>query len=204
MATKRRSTRTDGVRKLGSAHGSAVPAPQAEVPREWLRPEPGAHERSVREMSWSEFDRHVQTLASRILRQFKPEAVVGVAHGGVFVGGAIASALGVQFFPVRISRRSRDRASRGKRPRATGEMPKELAGLRVLLVDDVAASGDTLELGAALLKKAKAKAVATACLVCKDQGYAPDFLALHEGRLVVFPWDYDLVEDARFSPRGAK
>ena len=102
----------------------------------------------------------------------------------------------------RISRRSRDKGSKGKKPSAFGEMPKELEGLRVLLVDDIAASGDTLELGKALLEKVQAKAVATACLVCKDEGYAPDFIALHDERLVVFPWDYDLVDDARFSPRG--
>jgi uncharacterized protein len=167
-------------------------------------PEPRVRPGSVREVSWSEFDRHVQALAARIRLEFKPEAVVGVAHGGVFVGGALASALGVLFFPVRISRRSRDRILPRKKPRATGEMPKELEGQRVLLVDDVAASGETLELGKALLKKLEAKAVATACLVSRDEGYAPDFFALKEDRLVVFPWDYDLVDDARFSPRGAK
>ncbi|HYX90884.1 MAG TPA: phosphoribosyltransferase family protein [Myxococcaceae bacterium] len=167
-------------------------------------PEPRIREGSVREVSWSEFDRQVQALAARIRKEFKPDAVVGVAHGGVFVGGALASALGVVFFPVRISRRSRDRASLGKKPRITGSMPKELQGLRVVLVDDVAASGETLELGKTLLAKLKPKGVATACLVCKDEGYAPDFFALRENRLVVFPWDYDLIDDARFSPGGAK
>ena len=46
--------------------------------------------------------------------------------------------------------------------------------------------------------------VATACLVCKDDGYAPDYVGVTDERLVVFPWDYDLVEDPRFSPRAAK
>jgi len=68
-----------------------------------------------------------------------------VAHGGVFVGGAISSALGSDFFPVRISRRSRDRSDANK-PRMSGEMPRELKGRRVLIVDDVAASGDTLQM----------------------------------------------------------
>jgi uncharacterized protein len=167
-------------------------------------PEPRMREGSVREVSWSEFDRHVQALAARVHKEFKPDAVVGVAHGGVFVGGALASALGVTFFPVRISRRSRDRMSLRKKPRATGEMPAELGGQRVVLVDDVAASGETLELGKSLLEKVRAKAVATACLVSRDQSYAPDFYSFQEERLVVFPWDYDLIDDARFSPRGAK
>jgi hypoxanthine phosphoribosyltransferase len=203
MASKRRSIRPSRAPKIESIPSDVILAPQAEAPRERAVIEEGRGARSVREMTWSDFDRYVQSLAAEIRKEFEPQAVVGVAHGGVFVGGALASALDIEFYPVRISRRSRDKAATRK-PRASTAMPKEVAGLRVLLVDDIAASGDTLELGKALLQKAKARAVATVCLVGKDQGYEPDFLALHEERLVVFPWDYDLVEDARFSPRAAK
>jgi len=123
-------------------------------------------------------------------------------EGGVFVGGAIASALSVEFYPVRISRRSRDKSSsRRGATKVVGEMPKELKGQRVLVVDDVASSGDTLELARALLEKVGAKAIATACLVSKEEGYQPDYYALSTDQLVVFPWDYDLVEDDRFGPR---
>ena len=203
MPFKRRRTKPSRAPKIESIPSDVILAPQAEAPRERTVIEERSGDRSVREMTWSDFDRHVQSLAAEIRKEFEAEAVVGVAHGGVFVGGALASALGVEFYPVRISRRSRDKAATGK-PRASTAMPKEVAGLRVLLVDDIAASGDTLELGKSLLQKAKAKAVSTVCLVGKDQGYEPDFLALHEERLVVFPWDYDLVEDARFSPRAAR
>lgn len=177
-------------------------APQAEVPRALAALDrPRRFQSAVKEMSWAEFDRLVQSMALRLKRGFKPDAVVGVAHGGVFVGGAIASALGVEFFPVRISRRSRDRgANQVKKSKLNGEMPKELKGRRVLVVDDVASSGDTLELAKALAEKVGAKAIETACLVCKEEGYRPDYLALATEDLVVFPWDYDLIEDARFGP----
>ncbi len=160
-------------------------APQAEVPRQLASLE--RQRARVREMSWMEFDRLVQGLARDIRKQFKPDAVVGVAHGGVFVGGAVASALGVEFFPVRISRRSRDKGSSapaGKKassktnPKISGEMPKELKGRSVLVVDDVASSGDTLELAKELLAKVGAGDAATACLVSKEEGYQPDFLAI--------------------------
>src|SRR5947207_1064204 len=102
------------------------------------------------ELSWAAFDRLIQQLAKAATR-FKADAVVGVAHGGVFVGGALASAIGREFFPVRISRRSRDRALRAG-PKLSGTMPKALKGRRVLIVDDIASSGDTLELAAAHAK----------------------------------------------------
>jgi hypoxanthine phosphoribosyltransferase len=154
--------------------------------------------KSVRELSWMDFDQLVQHLAQDIRRGRVPDAVVGVAHGGVFVGGALAAALRCDFFPVRISRRSRDVVVR-KDPRMSGEMPPELKGKRVLVVDDVASSGDTLELARALLAKVGAREVSTACLVAKTDRYQPDWTALPTGELTIFPWDYEAVaEDARF------
>ncbi len=152
----------------------------------------------LRELSWAQFDRLVQGLARQVKRKFNPEAVVGVAHGGVFVGGAIAGVLACDFYPVRISRRSRDKVVRS-RPRMFGEMPRELKGRRVLVVDDVAASGDTLELARELAKKVGAAKIATACLLSRPGGYAPDWTALPTDEFFVFPWDYATVsEDARF------
>ena len=158
------------------------------------RPEAG-----VRELSWAAFDVHVQALSRSIVRSFSPEAVVGVAHGGVFVGGALASALGADFFPVRISRRSRVHSVRGKRPRLSGTMPREIKGRHVLIVDDVAASGETLRRAKKLALKAGARVLRTATLVSRKEGYAADFSALTSDALFVFPWDYAAVtEDQRF------
>jgi hypoxanthine phosphoribosyltransferase len=189
-AVKKPAGRT--VQKIVSIPEDVVLAPQAEAPRGLAALERPQREGAIKELSWAEFDRLVQGIAREVKGSFKPEAVVGVVHGGVFVGGAIASALSLEFFPVRISRRSRDKASREGKPRLQGEMPAELRGKRVLVVDDVASSGDTLELARALLAKVKAKAVATACLVCREDGYTPDYLALTTSGLVVFPWDYEL------------
>lgn len=157
-----------------------------------------SHESSAaRELSWSDFDARVQAMAARVQKSFKPDAVVGIAHGGVFVGGALASALARDFFPVRISRRSRDTVLAS--PRLAGEMPPELAGRRVLIVDDIASSGDTLELASQLAKAAGAKQIATAALVARPGGFRPDFHAEHSKEFFVFPWDYQQVAmDARF------
>jgi hypoxanthine phosphoribosyltransferase len=69
----------------------------------------------------------------------------------------------------------------------------------VLIVDDISASGDTLELAGAHAKAVGAKAVATAALVCRPSGFRPDFYALKEDTFFVFPWDYAAVaEEQRF------
>lgn len=162
---------------------------------------------AAQELSWAEFDRQVQDLARKALG-FKPEAVVGIAHGGVFVGGAVASALKVEFFPVRLTRRSRD--SETRLPAGlSDDMPKELLGKRVLVVDDICSSGDSLEMATRLAKSAGATKVKTAALVTRPKGARPDFTAFTTDTFYVFPWDYQaVVEDERFEtqtpPKAAK
>lgn len=183
--------------KLVSIPTDLVLAPQVEAPRQPTgRDQSRQKSTGVVELSWAEFDRSVQKLARTIRQAWEPQAVVGVAHGGVFVGGALAGALGCEFFPVRISRRSRDKAERTKergQPQVGGEMPPELKGRRVLIVDDIASSGDTLELATTLARKVGAKEIRTACLVARPEGFTPDHVGLSTDALFVFPWDYEPV-----------
>lgn len=156
---------------------------------------------SVTELSWAEFDKQIQALARAAAKSFRPQAVVGLVHGGVFVGGAVASALKVDFFPVRITRRSRDH---GAHAAASDEMPRELKGKRVLLVDDIAGSGDSLEMASRLARTAGATRLATATLVSRPTGFRPDFTAFSSESFFVFPWDYqDVVGDAQVDPDTA-
>lgn len=180
-----------------SAGSSEDPVSQARVPP--IRGQDLSNRtKNVLELSWVDFDRLVEKLARAVRKTFEPEAVVGVAHGGVFVGRAVAVELSTEFYPVRISRRSRDTRT-WSTPRLFGEMPRELKGKRILIVDDVASSGDTLQLAHSLAMKAGAKEALTACLVTRAGGYQPGWTALSSADLVVFPWDYQPVtEDRRF------
>jgi hypothetical protein len=61
-----------------------------------------------------------------------------------------------------------------------------------------AASGDTLTL-AAQLAAAGARDVRTVTVLCRDQGFTPDWTALVMEGPLIFPWDYGPVaEDGRF------
>ena len=156
---------------------------------------------AAQEMTWAEFDRQVQALA-RLAYSFKPDAVVGIAHGGVFVGGAVASALKAKFYPVRLTRRSRDSETRAPSG-LQDDMPTTLHGKRVLVVDDICSSGDSLEMAALLAKAGGASKVKTAALVTRPEGGGkPDFTAISSQTFFVFPWDYQaVVEDERFETR---
>ncbi|MFT3710758.1 MAG: phosphoribosyltransferase domain-containing protein [Archangium sp.] len=155
----------------------------------------GRKQKGVKELAWGEFDRHVQNLARAITKTFKPEMVVGLVHGGVFVGGALASALKAEFLPLRVTQRSRD----GGTTRASDELPAEVAGRKLLIVDDVASSGDSLVFAGKLARTQGAKAIKTAALIARPGRFEPDFVAVTSDEFFVFPWDYqDVVEDRRF------
>ncbi|HUB09970.1 MAG TPA: phosphoribosyltransferase [Myxococcales bacterium] len=151
---------------------------------------------SFQEITWQRFDQLTRELAARMGRNV-PELVIGIAKGGVFVGGALAALLRCDFVPVRISRRSRDRVAR-RRPRVFGKMPAEVKGKRVLVVDDVVASGETLKLACAQALAAGAREAKSAALVVRESAPRPDWFALETSDLVVFPWDYDVIDDGRF------
>jgi hypoxanthine phosphoribosyltransferase len=147
-----------------------------------------ARKRAVRELGWAAFGEVARGFAAQIARKFRPAVVVGIAKGGVFVGGALAAALGSDFYPVRIEKRRRDR---GALPEPIQELP-DLTGKRVLVVDDVASTGATLARARALARKAGAREVRSAVLVARPRGARPDFAAFATDELMLFGWDYQL------------
>lgn len=196
---KKRVSAAKAVASEGDVYGAAGGVPYA---AQAVMGDRSNGRQSAHELSWAEFDRQVQGLA-RQAAAFKPDAVVGIAHGGVFVGGAVASALKADFFPVRLTRRSRDSETRTPTG-LSDDMPKELAKKRVLVVDDICSSGDSLEMAVRLAKSAGAAKVKTAALVTRPNGARPDYTAFVTATFYVFPWDYQaVVEDERFETREA-
>jgi hypothetical protein len=142
--------------------------------------------KAVRELGWAAFGEVARQLAARLSARFQPAVVLGIAKGGVFVGGALASALQADFHVVRIEKRRRDASL------APAELLPDLTGKKVLVVDDVCSSGATLAKARAMARKAGARLVQTAVLVKRPGGARPDWFALETDELVLFGWDYEL------------
>ena len=142
----------------------------------------------MRELGWAAFGEVARSFAAQIAKKYRPAVVIGIAKGGVFVGGALAGALGADFYPVRIEKRRRDT---GGLPEPIQDLP-DLTGKRVLVVDDVAQTGATLAKARALARKSGAREVKTAVLVARPRGARPDFAAFATDELMLFGWDYEL------------
>ncbi|HTP27449.1 MAG TPA: phosphoribosyltransferase family protein [Anaeromyxobacteraceae bacterium] len=138
----------------------------------------------VREIGWAQFGDLARQLAEHIGREFRPDVILGVANGGVFLGGALASRLRAEFYSIRIERLA-------KGPIAE-PLSAALAKKRVLVVDDVTDSGATLAAARAAVRKTRAREIRTATLVARPGGRQPNFKALETDDLVVFGWDYQL------------
>jgi len=145
------------------------------------------------DLSWEMFGELCRALALKVARDFDPEVVIGVARAGAIPGAVIASILRVDFYSMKISRKEGDELVR-ERPAVMSAAPPRAEGKRVLLVDEIATSGDTLRLGLAAIRDVHPREVRTATSFVRPRGYKPDYFALATDQVIIFPWDRKIFE----------
>jgi hypothetical protein len=95
---------------------------------------------------------------------------------------------------MKISRREGDETVR-ERPAIMSAAPRQADGRRVLIVDEITTSGDTLRLALAAVRDCHPAEVRTATSFARTTGYKPDYSALTTEANVIFPWDRKVFED---------
>jgi hypoxanthine phosphoribosyltransferase len=145
-------------------------------------------------VSWDLFGELCRALALRVARDYSPEIVVGVARAGVIPGAVVASMLRVDFYSMNISRREGDEQVR-QRPAVLSAAPLQAGGKRVLIVDEIATSGETMRLALAAVRDVRPGSVRTATSFARPGGYRPDYFALETDATVIFPWDRKIFSD---------
>src|SRR5690606_21449370 len=94
------------------------------------------------ELDWAMFGELCRALALKVARDYDPEVVLGIARAGAIPAAIVASILRVDFYSMTISRRHGDEVR--ERPEVLSAAPRDVAGKRVLIVDEITSSGDTL------------------------------------------------------------
>jgi hypoxanthine phosphoribosyltransferase len=140
------------------------------------------------EVDWAMFGELCRALALKVARDYNPEVIVGIARAGVIPAAVVASILRVDFYSMRISRKDGGEPVR-MRPAVLSAAPREVEGKRVLIVDEITTSGDTLRLALAAVRDVHPAEVRTATSFARTSGYQPDYSALTMDAQVVFPWD---------------
>ena len=146
------------------------------------------------DLSWEMFGELCRALAFRVAGDYDPEIVVGIARAGVIPGAVIASILRVDFYSMKISRRQGGERVRD-RPAVLSAAPRQAEGKRVLLVDEITTSGETLRLALAAVRDTHPAEVRTATSFVRPSGYKPDYFALETGAEIIFPWDRKILEN---------
>ena len=146
------------------------------------------------DLTWEMFGELCRALALKVARDFEPDVVVGIARAGVIPAAVVASILRVDFYSMRISRKEGDEQVRD-RPAVLSSAPAQVRGRRVLIVDEIATSGETLRLALAAVRDNQPAQVRTATSFARHRGYQPDYFALETDATVIFPWDRKIFDD---------
>lgn len=142
------------------------------------------------DVSWEVFGELCRALALRVYREYDPDLVVGIATAGVIPAAVIADILQVDFYSMKITRREA-----GESPELLSTAPVQAEGRRVLLVDEIISSGETMRLALAALRDVLPAEIRTAACFSRPGGFQPDFHALATDALIVFPWDRRVIEE---------
>jgi len=143
-------------------------------------------------LSWKEFYEKALALALTITnKEYKPDVIVAVARGGWVLGRILSDVLGVRETASITIQYYRGVNDRDEAPRISQTATGTLCGKRVLLVDDVADTGTTLDLALRELRKADTDDVRTATLFVKEwTRNLPDYYLEVVKEWVVFPYEY--------------
>ncbi len=142
-------------------------------------------------LTWHAFGDATRELASMVAASgFRAEVIVAVARGGLLAAGALAYALGVKLADAMNVEFYTDVATTLPDPVLLAPLLDidSIAGRRVLVVDDVADSGRTLQLVLDILLAHGAEA-RTAVLYLKPTSiHRVDFAWKTTDAWIVFPW----------------
>lgn len=151
----------------------------------------------IHPISWNDFHGLCKALVKAVAL-FQPEIILAVGRGGFYPGTLIAHMLQAEIYPVRLSRRVND-AVTYETPRWLARPPEIVSGKRVLVVDEISSTGETLRLVKQEAERLGASDVRCAVLYAHTWGTdTPDYIALISDELLLNPWDREIYKDGAF------
>jgi uncharacterized protein len=148
-------------------------------------------------ISWEDFHglcRGLVVAAS----SFQPEIILPIGRAGYYPGTLIAHMLQVELYPVRLSRRIKDIVIY-QSPQWLLEPPTAVKNRRVLIIDELCSTGETVTIVKQKATAMGAQAVRSAVLYVHNKGATvPDYIGLITDALILNPWDREIWKDGRF------
>lgn len=153
--------------------------------------------KGVKEISWDEFHAMCKSLAEKISK-IDFDVVIGIARAGLYPAVLIAGMLRKEIYPIRITRREKDQV-KYKKPVWVTDISDSVRGKKVLIIDEIVDSGETLSLVAERAKLKSATDTKTAALITHSWANPkPDYFVLESDELIIFPWDKSILIDGKW------
>ncbi len=149
------------------------------------------HDQTYEVFSWEDFGQGVETLAGKIIDKKESfDRVIALAKGGTTIARPILDLLGMkELSSIQIEFYS-GIATTNRTPVITQSLPISIRGEKVLIIDDIADSGETLAMARSYLGFHGASEVQTATLVIKPwTKVIPDFYSHTSKAWIIWPWE---------------
>ena len=154
-----------------------------------------------RRTSWADLERWSDEIAAQVrAADFQPETLVALTRGGWVPARMLADRLGLKRLLAVRAQHWGVTARPDGRAELTEGLVHSVRGQRVLVVDDITDTGESLALAVAHVRDAGASLVhSAACLHIGHSAFVPEFIGEEIPRdawvWVIFPWN--LWEDLR-------
>jgi len=142
-------------------------------------------------LSWQDVYNLTLQLSERIVcSEFVPDVIVGIARGGWIPARILSDVLYANTLQnIRIEYYT-DVGAKGKEPQITQPLTGSMKKKNILLVDEVADSGDTLHHAIEHVKALGAASVRSAVLHYKPTSIVkPDYFMVETKNWTVYPWE---------------
>jgi hypoxanthine phosphoribosyltransferase len=151
----------------------------------------------IHPISWRDFHGLCKGLALAV-SCFQPEIILPIGRAGYYPGTLIAHMLQVELYPVRLSRRIKDVVTY-QSPQWFVEPPMAVKDQRVLIVDEICSTGETIAVAKKKVEAMGALAVKSAVLYAHTKSASvADYIGLITDELLLNPWDREILRNGTF------
>ncbi len=142
-------------------------------------------------LTWDKIEEMCGKLAEQVKRsEFKPEILIGISRGGWIPARILSDMLGVYRLASIGVVFYKSAGKTMNRPKLTQELNVDIRGKRVLLIDDVADTGESLLLAKEKILALKPLGLKVATLNYKPKSKVkPDFFVEETTSWLVYPWE---------------
>jgi hypoxanthine phosphoribosyltransferase len=142
-------------------------------------------------LTWNDLAALGLELAEKVQSSgYRPDVVIAVLRGGYIVAKILCDYLGIDSIATVEIKFYRGVGERAERPVVVTPLLHDVRDKRVMIVDDVADSGRTLQVAVDIARLHGAKDVKTATLYLKPWSITlPDYYVGETKSWIIFPWE---------------